>query len=86
MEFWIARNERGYLWCFDCEPVVTKYGDWNRGDNNGKCICIGDVELFSEITFENSPQKVKLKFVNKSLLFSKIMKWWRQLICKFIKL
>lgn len=62
MEIWIARNKRGYLWCFDKEPILTKYGDWEA--NNGICISIGDFTILPDITFENSPQKAILKFVN----------------------
>lgn len=62
MELWIARNKRGYLWVFDSEPIATKYGDWEAG--KGNCVCIGDTHLLPDITYENSPQKAILEFVN----------------------
>lgn len=62
MEIWLARNKRGYLWCFDKEPVLGKYGDWES--NGGNCISIGDFAILPDITFENSPQKAILEFVN----------------------
>ena len=60
MEFWIARDSYG-LWLFLRKP--TKYlsnGDkcFNKDGNTRYLI---DSQLFPEITFENSPKKIKLK-------------------------
>ena len=64
MKLWIARNKNGLLELFYKEPHYDKsheiYCDSWRGG-----YYIGDIpkDMFPEVTFENSPQKVKLELV-----------------------
>ena len=62
MELWIARNNEGDL--ILCDYHISKIG--NRLDILpwAKTIEINK-KLFPEVTFENSPQKVELKLVEK---------------------
>lgn len=59
MELWIARDKSGYLLLFESTPI--------RKRNAFYCleghyyVLLGD--LFPEVTFENSPKKVKLELV-----------------------
>lgn len=62
MKLWVARDSYG-LWLFRRKP--TKYilnGDkcFNKSINTRYSI---DPQLFSEVTFENSPQLVEIKLV-----------------------
>lgn len=58
MKFWIARDEEGSLYLYDNLPEKSNgYFMPNRGYNS----IVLDDELFSEVTFENSPQEVELK-------------------------
>ena len=64
MKMYIARDSYG-LWLFRRKP--TKYisnGDkcFNQSGNMRYLI---DSRLFPEVTFENSPQEVKLKLIDK---------------------
>mgnify|MGYP006329835427 CR=1 FL=1 len=70
---WVARDDYG-LWLFLNEPVKTiingdKY--FIKRDNIRYSI---DSNLFPEITFENSPRKVKFELVEKDLL-EKACEW-----------
>ena len=62
MRLWIARTKSGKLGLYPFIPLYDNIYDlW---------ICklgvlIIDKKLFPEITFENSPQQVELKLVNK---------------------
>lgn len=67
MELWIARDEDKSLHLYTNEPYlqqtinkrkIKSYFMWD----NGKCYKI-DNELFPEVTFKNSPQKVELKLI-----------------------
>lgn len=58
MKCWIARDKYG-LWLLETQPYI----------NNDMFTCDGsiyriDSDLFSEVTFENSPQEVEIKLVN----------------------
>lgn len=70
---WIARDDYG-LWLFVNKPTKTilngdKY--FIKRDNIRYSI---DSNLFPEITFENSPKKVKFELVEKNLL-EKACEW-----------
>lgn len=70
---WIARDDYG-LWLFVNKPTKTilngdKY--FIKRDNIRYSI---DSNLFPEITFENSPKKVKFELVEKDLL-EKACEW-----------
>ena len=64
MELWIARYEDGRLALFHECPTynyiraINDY-DWQFGDIIGTI----DKTLFPEITFENSPRKIKIELL-----------------------
>ena len=63
MKLWIARDNQGWLQlyldkpCFMLKHLVE---DWN-----GTFMGYLPKEKFSEVTFENSPQEIELKLVEK---------------------
>ena len=59
MEYWIVRDERGFLFLYDDEPYVNGYGRWKTSGN----YYLIDDYLFPEVTFENSPKRVQLKLI-----------------------
>lgn len=60
MEFWIARDWDGLtLFQSESEPQLTDDYLWyDNGD--GDFMRLSE-DLFSEITFENSPKKIKIE-------------------------
>lgn len=62
MKLWIARDSYG-LWLFSNKPIKTMCnGDkYFYRDKNTRYLI--DSELFPEVTFENSPHQVEIKFV-----------------------
>lgn len=64
MKLWIARDENGCLYLYDNPPKLeNSYFFPQRGYDS----FLLDSELFPDVTFENSPQEVKLKLVNELL-------------------
>jgi hypothetical protein len=62
VEFFITRDKDGILEMFETEPIKgEKYGVFTCG-NSSKSYELNS-QLFPEITFENSPQKIKLELV-----------------------
>ena len=59
MELWVARNFDNSLWLSGKEPF--HYGRWwtSKDDFMVELYC----EDFPEVTFENSPQKVKVELI-----------------------
>lgn len=56
----LCRNKRGGLFLCDYYTVYNKKEDiWTN------CIANPDGRLYPEVTFENSPQMVELKLVEK---------------------
>ena len=60
MELWIARDRGGILRIYDNKPKVDK--------RKQEIMSIGgyyeiNINLFPEVTFENSPQKVKISLI-----------------------
>jgi hypothetical protein len=60
MELWIARDRGGILRIYDNEPKVDK--------RKQEIMSIGgyyeiNINLFPEVTFENSPRKVKISLI-----------------------
>jgi hypothetical protein len=60
MELWIARDRAGILRIYDNKPKVDK--------RKQEIISIGgyyeiNINLFPEVTFENSPRKVKISLI-----------------------
>lgn len=60
IKFWIARNEDGTLVLHESEPRCP-FSHWHNTNQEFYL----DSELFPEVTFENSPQEVELKLVEK---------------------
>ena len=62
MKFWIARDLDGTLGLLDGDkkpkPIL---GEWMPNKNYYSI----DRRLFSEVTYENSPQEVEIKLINK---------------------
>lgn len=77
-KLWVARNKYGYLYLYNNKPIRTKEGTEfeNNYDSVYEDIVYKDYleidkgyieidsELFPEVTWENSPQQVKLTLVN----------------------
>ena len=60
MELWIGRDRAGILKLYDNKPKVDK--------RKQEIMSIGgyyeiNINLFPEVTFENSPQKVKISLI-----------------------
>ena len=77
-KLWVARDKNGYLYLYNNKPIRTKEGtefenDYDSGYVDSiykdyleidKGYIEIDSELFPEVTWENSPQQVKLTLVN----------------------
>ena len=64
MELWIAREIEGALFAYTGKPKYDKNCCcWDFLD--GTHVFELDDDLFPEVTFENSPQKVKIKLIKK---------------------
>lgn len=61
MKLWIARNKDNTLVLFQSKPVLTDDLDWNEILNEDWMFI--PEYLYPEVTFENSPQQVKLKLI-----------------------
>lgn len=66
MKLWIARDKDGCLWVYKSKPVKLEEKYFidikeNSVDTLGTEL---PKERFPEVTFENSPQEVKLKLIN----------------------
>lgn len=58
---WVARDDDGSLWIYTTKPV--------KGGGMFSCSATGDMfqiddSVFPEITYDNSPVKVKLLFID----------------------
>jgi hypothetical protein len=63
MKLWIARDYNGELYLYTKKP---KFGsDADKGFFYGDDWWEIDRNLFPEVTFENSPQEVELKLIEK---------------------
>ena len=73
MKFWLARNKSGTLVLWLKKPL--KQGDgWYNNDgyfilDSVQSPTFGEVSLFPEVTWENSPQMVELKLVDNERRF-----------------
>ena len=69
MKLWIARDIDNILVLFLNKPVCSDSGIWyvpfDSGLNPISAIIAKDKTLFPEVTFENSPQEVELKLIEK---------------------
>lgn len=62
MELWIARDRQGRLFLYEQEPIYEfSINEW-LSDYYRLLFKVID---FPEVTFENSPQRVELKLVEK---------------------
>ena len=61
MKMWIARERGGMLLLFRFRPWLTDISEWVH---IGGCVVL-DTKIFPEVTFENSPQEVELKLIEK---------------------
>lgn len=64
MKLWIAREGWGGLYVFGVRPFYDEDYDKWESPISGLSFQVDD-ESFPEVTFENSPQVVELKLVNK---------------------
>ena len=68
MKLWIARNQDNSLHIHNVKPSPI-YDDYTKQwTYEGDLSMEIDENLYSEVTFENSPQDVELKLVNNLLL------------------
>ena len=60
MELWIARDADSLLYLYSEKPVLIKSG--NYFDTK---YLIGEIDKtsFQEVTFENSPQQIKIELI-----------------------
>ena len=66
MKLWIARNPDGSLWLHEEKPSLVFDDELRRWYyESGSFLDFYDESLFPEVTFENSPQEVELKLVEK---------------------
>ncbi len=61
MKLWIARNNDNTLVVFQSKPILNDNHEWDEILNED-CMFIPEY-LYTEVTFENSPQEVELKIV-----------------------
>ena len=59
MELWLARDKSGYLLLFEDAPIKKGNGFYSLEG----CYYVLLGNLFPEVTFENSPKKVKMELV-----------------------
>lgn len=59
MKLWIARNKDDILCLFKIKPFLNTNNDWDSDDD----YLVIDEDQFPEVTFENSPQQVELKYI-----------------------
>lgn len=59
--FWIARDEDGILCLYESKPYLDMDNEWSSHDN----YFVIDKSQFPEVSFENSPQEVELKLIEK---------------------
>lgn len=64
MKLWIARDSYG-LWLFANKPTKITINGYIFFEKNGNTRYRIDSKLFLKVTFENSPQEVELKLIEK---------------------
>lgn len=60
MELWIARDKNNSLHLYEEKPFINHLGVWTDEHINHSHLYSA---LFPEITYENSPRKVKIELV-----------------------
>lgn len=63
MKLWIARDKDDILRLFETKPFlnINNDCDWDSDDD----YFVIDENQFPEVTFENSPQQVEIKLIEK---------------------
>lgn len=64
MVFWVARDKDGHLYLYDEKPILN--GDYFNASTNGHTTHLFNNTLWVEITFENSPQKIKIELTKEN--------------------
>lgn len=64
MKLWVARDKYGWLTLHEERPFNNS-GMWFSDNGTTHPYIRINNDLFTEVTFENSPQEVKLKLVEK---------------------
>lgn len=64
MKLWIARDEDGSLFMYREKPILYN-SRWRNGYAHSKHCFVLPENIFPEVTFENSPQEVKIELVEK---------------------
>ena len=74
MKLWIARSEKGSLYLYYTKPrkfnggffLISRYSgeiiSWGSYNTEGEWMILNP-DLFPEVTYENSPQKVEIKLI-----------------------
>ena len=69
MKLWIARRKSGNLYLFFSKPSLSENNKWFIITTGNHCYVDSGIKIdaseYKEVTFENSPQEVELKLVNK---------------------
>lgn len=67
MKLWIARDKDETLWLFEEYPIKREKLFYPTEGINGNFTYYRSmpINIFPEVTFENSPQEVELKLVEK---------------------
>lgn len=69
---WLARDEDRTLYLYSSKPIKREdmnFWDLDEEDGDGYVVNQIDSRLFPEVTYENSPQEIKISFVNKEIEF-----------------
>lgn len=68
---WLARDKDRTLYLYSSKPIKREdmnFWDLDEEDRDEYVNQI-DSRLFPEVTYENSPQEIKISFVNKEIEF-----------------
>lgn len=60
---WVARDKDGELWLYNNKPVKTDFAGIFHNGPLGDGMPIDD-RIYPEITYDNSPVKIKLLFID----------------------
>lgn len=63
---WIAREENGAVYLYKFRPKRGLHRFLSSNDNNA-FIYLGEKEVYPELTWENSPQKVEIKLIEENI-------------------
>lgn len=67
MKLWIARDggeDSDFLGLYNSKPILDEYNDWDSDYERPIGL---PSDMFPNITFENSPQEVKLRLVSEKI-------------------